>query len=147
MLTSAWPWVFSCEWLLDFLFSTCTSQQREEQRSCTRIFGRYSCRVDQFFSWALQMSSISICKSKEQALCFIKERWQVFWISLIPNSSVLLLNWDCCCVCLSIQDYPVSKTSQIQGSHAEGHRCFWTDNGLSLCEQWGTLLLIAMGEF
>lgn len=57
---------------------------------------------------------------------------------------MLLLNWDCC-ICLCIQDYPVSKTSQIQGGGAEGHGRFWADDGLGLCEQWGTLLLTAFG--
>lgn len=56
-------------------------------------------------------------------------------VSLIPSSSMLQVNGDYCCVCLCVQDHPVSKTSQVQRSGAEGHGCFWTDHGLSLCEQ------------
>lgn len=64
---------------------------------------------------------------------------------LILNPNMLLLTRYYCCVCLQIQDHPVSKTSQIQRSGAESHGCFRTDDGLGLCEQRGTPLFMAKG--
>lgn len=76
------------------------------------------------------------CKSKEQTLCSVIEyKSFLLYCQSNPKSQYVCTKLRLLLCLLCVQDYPVSKTSQIQGSGAEGHGCFWTDDGLGLCEQ------------